>query len=195
MIMTSRYSQPHGEKSGAYDLVIRTSNSIASPKENVNLELYVSGYGHIENACIAVYPSWDIFEPEKSSISIGGGVASAMDPLGVIANFSNESFFDAKGPFQISTECKTPPPASKAPVSLDFRLGQKAPPGVHSVQLALKYFNGECWDTKTYTTNITIRNFYQRHETLVWAVGGIAACLGIVTDVYPAIRSILCGLL
>lgn len=191
MVTLNRYSQPHGEKTGAYGLVVRASRSIVNPNDRVNLELYISGYGQIKNACVGVYPSWSIFDIEKSRVSIGEGVAVPMDPLGVIVNISDQSVFDAKGPFQISTECKTPPPASRAPISLDMQIDPKAPPGAHSIQFSLKYFNGESWDTRTYATNITVRNFYQRHETVVWGVGGVAACLSIIKDIYPALKLIV----
>ena len=191
MVTNNRFSQLHGEKAGAFDLVVRASRSMVNPGERVSLELFISGYGQIENACVGVYPSWLIFDIEKSYVCIREEVAVPMDPLGVIVGISDESFFDAKGAFQISTECKTAPPAAKAPISLDLQLDPKAPSGIYSIQFLLKYFNGESWDTRTYTTNITIMNFYQRHETVVWGFGGVAACLSIIKDIYPALKLIV----
>jgi len=188
MEASNRYSQPHGDKTGAYDIVVRASKSTTDAGGRVYLEVYISGYGRIENACVGVYPSWSIFDISNSTVSAWNGVGVPMDPLGVIVAIGNDSFYDAKGPLQISTECKTPPPASKAPISLDMCVDRKAPPGAHFIQFTFKYFNGESWDAKTSTTSITVRNFYQKNETLVWVVGGIAAFLSILTSIWPTIK-------
>lgn len=188
MDRVNKYSLPQSEKAGAYDIVVRTSKSIVNPGDRVYFEIYISGYGRIANACVGIYPSWSIFNIKDSKVSVGDGAGVPMDPLAVIINIGNESFFDARGEYQISTECRTPLPSSKAPINLDMKVDRKATPGTHFVQFAFKYFNGESWNIRTSTTSISIRNFYQRNETLVWLVGGIAAFLSILTSIYPVIK-------
>jgi hypothetical protein len=180
-------SQPHHDSRGAYDIVIRSSGSIVSPGDKVLFEVYITGYGSIAHACVGIYPSWSIFRIEESKVSCGGGEYRSMDPLGVIVNISDQSFYDASGAYQISTECKPLLPSSRAPINLDIKVDPKATPGVHFIQFAFKYFTGECWSVVTSSTSISIRTFYQRHQTLVWAIAGIAAVLSILANVVPAV--------
>jgi len=182
---------PFGDKVGAYETIIRASKPIINHGDRVQFEIYISGYGQITNACIGIYPSWAIFDIAESKVRTGDSDWVPMDPLAVIISLGNESFFDAKGKYQISTECRTPPPHSAAPINLDMKVGKKAPSGTYSMHVALKYFNGECWDTRTSSSSIHIRNFYQKHETLVWIVGGVAAFLSIISSIFPLVQWIL----
>lgn len=184
----NRLSHSHGEKPGSYDIVVRASKYSVNPGDRVELEVYISGYGRIENASVGIFPSSSIFDILESRVSVGEGSAEPWDPLGVIISINNESFFDAKGLFQISTEVRTPPPKSKAPINLDLKVNKASLPGVQFIQFTFKYFNGESWNTETLTISIVVRNFYQRNETLVWLIGGIAAFISIITSVYPIVQ-------
>lgn len=185
MHSNSRLAQQFGSKPGAYDLLIRVSKPILDRGDKVQFEVYISGYGLVESACIYIAPSWAVFSVDDSKIAVGDSLLQPWDLLGILVSFDPKAFFDAKGCYQISTECKTPPPGSKAPINMDMTILSVALPGIHSVHFVLKYYNGETWNTKSASVNFTVRNFYQRHETIVWAVGGIAAFLSIISASYP----------
>ncbi|MFO1425069.1 MAG: hypothetical protein U1F70_15730 [Candidatus Competibacteraceae bacterium] len=68
---------PNGDNTGTYDIVVRASNSIIDAGCMVHLEIYISGYGRIENACVGVYPSWSIFNTKESTLRVGDGDSNA----------------------------------------------------------------------------------------------------------------------
>jgi hypothetical protein len=183
-----RLVQPFGSKPGSYDLLVRVSKPILDPGDRVRFEIYVSGYGLIESACVYIMPSWSIFSVDDSRIAVSESTAQPWDPLSELVCIDNKSFSDAHGGYLISTEVITPPPGSKAPINLDMKISPEVFPGVHSIHFILKYHNGEVWNTKSSSVNFTVRNFYQRHEILVWVIGGIAAFLTIISTSYPFLK-------
>lgn len=184
----SNLAQQYASKPGAYDLLIRNSKPILDRGDKVQFEVYISGYGVVESASIYIAPSWSIFSLEESKIAAGDSLPQPWDLLGTLVSFDDKAFFDATGRYQISTECKTLPPASKAPITLDMKINPKAVPGVYSLHFILKYYNGESWNNRSAYTNLTVRNFYQRNEVTVWVIGGIAAFLTIISWCYPLIK-------
>lgn len=188
MDRNSRLIKQFGPKPGAYDLLIRISKPILDRGDKVQFEVYISGYGLVESACVYIVPSWSVFSSDDSRIAVGDSPPKKWDDLGELVSFDTKSFFDANGRYQISTECNTPPPGSKAPITLNMKINPEAFPGIHSLNFILKYYNGEIWNTKSTSVNFTIQNFYQRHETLVWVIGGIAAFLSIISTSYPFLK-------
>lgn len=182
-------------KPGSYDLIIRVSKQILDPGENVQFGIYISGYGVIESACVNICPSWSVFSYINSHARIGDQDPIAFDPLCFLTRLRNESFSETKNYHQILTECNTPPPGSNAPISLDMIINHKVKPGVYSIHFILKYYNGEMWHTKPSFVNFTVRNFYQRNETLVWILGGIAAFCNIIKISYPILDKWICKLI
>lgn len=192
MSSESQLGQQFGSKPGSYDLLIRVSNPILNPGDKVQFEVYLSGYGIIQAAAVFIAPSWSIFSREDSRVAISDLPPDPWDRLGVVVSLNPASFSDAKGSYQISTECNSPPPSYKPPISMDMAILPDAPPGTHSVHFILKYYNGETWNTKSTSVNFTVRNFYQRHETFVWSIGGVAAFLSIISIVYPFLKWLYC---
>lgn len=191
MHSNSPLAQKFGTEPGAYELLIRVSKPILDPGDKVQFEVYLSGYGLVESACVYIAPSWSVFSVDDSKIAAADTAPQPWDLLGTLVSFEKGFIFDAQGRYQISTECKTPPPGSKAPINMDMKIRPDTLPGIHSVHFVLKYYNGETWNTKSTSVNFTVRNFYQRHETLVWAVGGIAAFLTIISISCPLFRLLL----
>ena len=188
-------TQQSGSEPGSYDLVIRVSKQILDPGENIQFGIYISGYGFIESACVIIYPSWSVFSYKNSHARIGDQDPIVFDRLASFVRLANTSFSETINDHQISTECNTPPPGSNAPISLDMIINHKVKPGVYSIYFMLKYYNGEVWYTKPSFVNFTVRNFYQRNETLVWILGGIAAFLTIISTSYPMLDKWLCKLI
>ena len=181
-----------GSKPGSYDLLIRVSKPILDPGDRVYVDVYVSGYGHIKSACVYIMPSWSIFSIDDSRIAVGDSEAQKWDTLSELVCIDNQSFVDlytdVSNRSMVLTEVNTRPPGSKAPINLDLKTSPEVSPGIYSINFVLKYYNGEIWNTKSTSVNITVRNFYQRHEILVWIIGGIAAFLSIISTIYPFLK-------
>ena len=181
-----------GSKPGSYDLLIRVSKPILDPGDRVHIDVYVSGYGQIRSACVYIMPSWSIFSIADSRIAVGDSKAQAWDPLSELVCIDDRSFVDLYADVpnrcMVLTEVNTCPPGSKAPLNLDLKTSSEVSPGIYSINFVLKYYNGEVWNTKSTSVNITVRNFYQRHEILVWFIGGVAAFLSIISTCYPFLK-------
>lgn len=179
-----RLVEQYGSRPGSYDLLVRVSNQFLDPGDRVQFGVFISGYGSIESANVFIMPSWSVFSIDNSTVALGHNPATPWDPLNTLVNIGNESFYDVNG-YQISTEHNIIPlPGIKAPINLDLKINPEAKSGTYSMQFILKYYNGETWNTKPTSVNFTVRNFYQRHGTLVWLIGGIAATLTIISKLY-----------
>lgn len=209
-------AQEFGSKPGAYDLAIRVSQPIVDPGDKLQVEVYISGYGVVQAAKVAFYPSPQVFDldPNRSMMTTGikryddgrmgwGGTPVKFDPTGGVLTLSggfvsenNPSwqrptwFCDANerqvNHYQIATEVKHPQGTS--PVCLDLTVHNDATPGPHSIHFVLTYFDGQTWKTASKNADFTIRNFYQRHEIPVWILGGLAAIVTIGAPVWPVLR-------
>ena len=202
VVANTLLSRKHADKPGAYELAILVSNPVVDGGDQLEIEVYISGYGSIDTPKIAFYPSPAIFDTSKSVVwhslrrfqdgKLGWGAqSSALDPTGCVISLSgglsldevpgkSSWFFDAHpssepNNFQISTEVKHP--EGKSPICLELALSQDAKPGPQGVNFVFTYFDGQAWQTKTATATFTVRNFYQRHETGVWIFGTFLACL------------------
>jgi hypothetical protein len=133
-------------------------------------------------------PSWSIFSIDDSRIAVGDSEAQSWDHLSELVCIDNQSFVDLYTDVpkraMVLTEVNTYPPGSKAPINFDLKTSPEVLPGIYSINFILKYYNGEVWNTKSTSVNITVRNFYQRNEILVWLIGGIAAFLSIISAIY-----------
>jgi hypothetical protein len=178
-----------GSGPGAYESVILISQPIADPGGRLQVEVYLSGYGVIQAAKVAFYPSPSVFTISRSVVATADDKPGPIDPLGMVASPDASRLFDAKGKYRISTECRTP--RGNAPINLDLEVSGTAKPGPHSIQFVLTYFDGQTWKMASKNADFTIRNFYQRHEGPIWWVGGIAAGLTILASavtLWPAVR-------
>jgi len=175
-----------GSKPGSYDLLIRVSKPILDPGDRVHVDVYISGYGYIKSACVYIMPSWSIFSEKDSRIAVGNLEPHPWDALSHLVCIDNQSFVDlypdVPNRCMVLTEINAPPTGSNAPINFDLKTNPEVSPGVYSITFVLKYYNGERWNTKSTSVNITVRSFYQRHEILVWAIGGITAFLSIVSS-------------
>ncbi|MCK5708527.1 MAG: hypothetical protein KAI43_12835 [Candidatus Aureabacteria bacterium] len=187
------------QKPGSYNLAIRISKPIVDPGEQLQIEIYISGYGIIEASKLACYPSLEVFDVNKSIMRYGlqkvngeisfGGQKRKISPIGQIISLTggiqktgwkkSTMFFDASNNegWQISTEVNQ---KGYAPMSLNLTLKDSARPGPQSIQFIFSYFNGETWISSPETAQFTIRNFYQRHEVKVWIIGAIASIMAIL---------------
>lgn len=186
-------------KPGSYSLAILVSDPIVDPGGRLQIEVYISGYGVIQAAKVAFYPSPNVFNIDKSTVwhslktyedgKMGWGAEqTSLDPVGMVCclsggivfetNTSQKAtwFFDARPEeerenYQISTEVKHP--KGKSPLFMDLRLHRKARSGQQSISFVFTYFDGDTWRSCTDKADFTVRSFYERHQTSVWLVGGL----------------------
>lgn len=83
-------------------------------------------------------------------------------------------FWDANYP----GEGRTPTIASemhrgKAPLEVNLQTTKQIPPGNHSFQFHLTYFNGEQWQTTSQSVTLVVRNWFQRNQALTWSLGAL----------------------
>jgi hypothetical protein len=180
----SALAQEFGSKPGTYDLVIGVSQPIVDPDDRFWVEVYISGYGLIHAAKVLILYSPSAFITDSSRVRCGNGEWKPLDPQGNVVSLHDPSFFDAGGRYQIATEGKTD---GNAPVQFDLAISKRAKAGPHSIQFVLTYFDGQTWKTASKNADFTIRNFYQRHEGVIWWIGGplgfLAAVITIATGI------------
>jgi len=207
-----RLSKKFASEPGSYDLAIRISEPILNPGDRLQVEVYISGYGIIEAPKVACYPSPEVFDFDRSTVTHSakkfddglsgfGAETVKLDPIGFVGTLSggfgdspNDAswFIDAEpgDSYLISTEVRHPQGTS--PLYLDFTIKRDARPGPQSIQFVFTYFNGQTWNTSSKRANFTVRNFYQRHETFVWLLGGFAAIVTILLSIeslYPILKN------
>lgn len=57
---------------------------------------------------------------------------------------------------------------------------RRVPPGTHSFQVFLTYFNGKEWDTDVQLLNVSVRNWFQQHQFITWTVGILSVVLAFI---------------
>jgi hypothetical protein len=211
-------AQEFGSKPGAYDLAIRVSQPIVDPGGSLQVEVYISGYGVIQAAKVAYYPSPEVVDYDKSKMIFGpkryddhnggwgGDTVQLSDPsysTGGVATLSggmaqpnnpqwqNQTwFFDGKENQVLNYQISTEvkDPRGTSPLYLDLAVSRSAKPGPQSIQFVLTYFDGQTWKTASKNADFTIRNIYQRHEIFIAVVGLVAAAVTIGAPLWPVLR-------
>lgn len=189
----------HSEDPGDYVVITKVSQAHIDPGEKLNIQIFFSGYGKIENPKISFYPSSRFFDASVSTIKFGlgknqtetlaifGTQTKNIDPDGNAINLQaglqqkewgipTMFFDDPENDFRIITEKKL----TNAPLELDFLIDKNARPGHYSIRFAFTYFNGEKWCTSFQDTEFFIRNLIQRYESLAWVLGVLAAMATII---------------
>lgn len=189
------------------------SNPVINPGEQLNIEVYISGYGEIRGSKLVFYVSPEAVDENKSTYTceiekkgnlfVFGGKQKGLGDVGNTIDFCGglrldnwdhpTFFFDnplnpqhGRTP-QISTEAKL----ESAPIDIRLKTRRKLRPGPHEIQFVFSYFNGSSWATSTARALFTVRNLYQRHEGLVWGIGLIAALTGIILAFKDIIKFIV----
>ena len=195
----------NAKKPGAYELALRATNAEVAPGDQLEIQVFVTGYGYIHGAKVAFYPppyfidseqsSWtyDLGKLENGTIGFGvtkdsfeaeAGAVLAISPAGLLTpQWDHASlFFDVSiprpddGVRQIATEKRSP----KAPIEFTLKTHRKIPVGTHELYFYLTYFNGTEWRTDSKRINATVPNWFRRHEALTWIIGvlSFAATVG-----------------
>ena len=199
----------NAEESGDYVVITKVSQTQVDPLEKLNIQIFFSGYGIIENPKISFYPSnnffvvgkdsrvkFDIGRDESTNLVIFGVQEKDIPSDGVSIDLNgglkNKSwkkptlFFDD---LSTTNRVVTEGTLKNPPVELSFLIDKKARPGRYTIRFVFTYFNGEKWCTSFQDTEFSIRNVIQRHETSAWILAILAA---IVTIMPFLIRIIEC---
>lgn len=194
-------SKEHGEKDGHYDLLTRIDNAVTSPGGKIKIQIFITGYGEIDGAKIIFYPSPEVIDIKKSTITKdlrpvappnvptwGGNTHPVSAEAWLIAftggwnpgQFKKPSmFFDIskEGNF-ISTEMMQPEPT--APIEVDLHIKKTAKAGTHYLNLGFTYYNGSQWSGSNISIPFTVRNIFQRNELIFSTLGIIATIATII---------------
>ena len=177
----------NSEKPGIYMISPQLSNHLASPKDKVKLQLYINGYGDIQNCRISVnYPD-DLLNYNCSYVfkDIGNnngslefgrnhqnlqrcGFSIDMQTGGhVIESWTEKTpnyFFDvtASQTPQIATAMEL----SRSPLEMDLTINETAKAGVYTLYVYMIYFDGAEWKSDRIEIPLTVTSLFQRNEVL-----------------------------
>lgn len=180
------------DKPGEYRLVVRPSKPEIAPGEDIDLEIYITGYGKIDSPKLSFYPSYSfvlgLVSPELASsvpptmmtgesgrfwfASFRGGDAffrdtSTQDGMNMIVSEVGSEGFGIGG-------------EGRPPILLPLQTHRTIRAGVHNLQFFFTYFNGCEWKTDSQLVSVSVPNFFQRHPYVTWAIGivGVLLALG-----------------
>jgi hypothetical protein len=206
----------NSNKPGSYRLVIRINNIEIAPDDTITVELYITGYGYIRGAKVAIYPPPYLIDTKWATVTHSmdlspdgkwtwGAVEDEFDAeYGIVLMLSAglkgpswpspSQFFDAvygpNGPkaiYQIASELHL----GKAPVEFTLQTQKKIPTGTHQLHFYLTYFNGQQWCTDSKSINLVAPTFFKRHEGLIWTVGVIIGILPFLVTVAAALKTLI----
>ena len=182
---------------GSYAPAVRLIRSRVDPGDDLEGDVFITGYGDIGSAKLVFYPSSGLFDSGQSMVMFGykqmdgvvtfGGQEAGCGDDGVTlllvggvlaTGWERPSlFFDMKkGDLPpIATETRQ----GRAPVSFRLRVRNDARPGEYQLQFILTYFNGMEWRTTSVTVSMVVRNLLQRYEIQAAILASTAAVVAI----------------
>ena len=193
----------NGTKTGKYELVPRIYDANIDPGDTVVIDLYITGYGRIDNSKLAFYPPIAILSDSGSAVTYGfayqneqvewGGHTDAVSERGITLPTQGTrddrwpgytSFFDVDEDDtpRIATETSQGKNGS-SPYTLKLQLSAKAKPGNYTTTLVFTYFNGETWQTSSVESKFTVRNVFQRNERVI-SILGVLAAIGSIPPIF-----------
>lgn len=196
------------EAPGSYAPVMRILRTRLDRGEDIEGEIFITGYGRIETAKLVFYPSLGLIEEKESTVRFGyeivgdnvcfGGQEENLEEAGATMSLVGglmrqgwarpSLFFDMSGgtlPI-IATEMKQ----KWAPVSFCLRIRDDARPGDYQLRFTLTYFNGEEWRTVPETATVVVRNLIQRYELAAAIIAVVAAVVGSIAAVVTIVPAV-----
>lgn len=170
-------NRKNAEKPGAYNLATRAGKTTINPGEDLKIEQYITGYGHITQVKLVCYLSSDIFDSDFSYVNHsmkfnentklttwGNDRSHFTDPGLTLTLYGSKEenweestmIIDAdKETTRLITESKH----VNAPLDYNFRTLRSITPGDHYIDFNLTYFNGEKWVISKEKIPFKVRNF------------------------------------
>lgn len=191
------------DKPGSYEQALVLYGAVISPGETIRIEQFVTGYGEIRLAKLVFYPAREIFDHERSFVSLGIKESGkslvfgrqrelvkedgfAVSLLGLRIESSDQwtdstlivdagTNFPADVQPQIATEMRL----EKAPFEYELVTRDDVKPGKYALEFHFTYFNGSAWKTSSKKVEFQVQNWFERNEGLVKTVGLFLAVAGI----------------
>lgn len=192
------------DKAGSYKQVFRVHTPVIDKGEKIKIEQFFSGYGINHFSKLVFFCSKDIFEQDSSLITYGykeneidkdgkksfeyGGEKKEFDKIGMFFDLSGAiklndwkhptMYFDVNQSNcrQISTEMVV----NESPFKYELKTKKNIKPGLYYLEFNYTYFNGVKWETDNRVVEFKVRNFIERHDTLIGVIATIASILAIL---------------
>ncbi len=171
------------ENPGEYRLAVRPSETEIAPGKDVNLEIYITGYGKIHSAKVIFYPPQSFV---LGLIPTQANIGRIHVETGARARYwfaffeGDDAFADVRHqPLNIiASEIGR---GYNPPLRLPLRTRRTIPTGIHSLQFFLTYFNGSEWKTDSQSVSIAVPNWFRRHEGFTWVAGVSAVVITLLS--------------
>jgi hypothetical protein len=196
----------NADSPGNFELISRTSNTVIDPGDEIEIDIFITGYGQIKGGKLAFFPSGKILDVTKSKVHSDLGKNGDEIIWGVKENYLNSQntviglggmqyenwqestmFFDAasgKTPV-ISTESILS--NYKPPFQFNLKTLDNINPGNYNLNFTFTYHNSVEWKSSNLSVAFTVRNILQRNESLISWI----AFFGVVVSIIAAVFSIL----
>lgn len=203
------------DKNGSYKTILLASKTKIAPNGEFKIELYVTGYGKIENPKVIISVPYSLvdegshlmgdFVIESDGVARIGG---RKIPLGNNKDFkmttiqlptlrlrtwkenTDPTLFIDTDSYKHSTGIMAEQKwGENAPMNFYIKTKPNAPPGDYDFQFYLTYFNGTEWVTERDIIKISVTSFIQRHDSKGWIIALLAGIAGIA-GLIPIIQSI-----
>jgi phage FluMu protein Com len=211
--MPKHQNKPNADGPGCYDLVFRRPRADVTPGGEVEVAIYITGYGNISGAKLYFVPPTNFLDPDGCYVDFGLNMRA--DNLGHFGatrqEIAGESFtIDlSSGGLQapgwsgpslffddnigIATESATRDIESGAPeppVKFTLSVKEKIASGDHDLNFVLTYFNGREWVIAYRTASLRVPTLYERHAGWAWSIGTVIAVIATAATILGLIKAL-----
>jgi hypothetical protein len=212
--------RPNANYPGYYEVASKFSQLLIDPSDTIDLQVYFTGYGMIENSKLMVFTSGNIFDAEHSymassikvdSIRLLNGADSfhiawgnTTGPIfdeptsvyylgGVKFNeWTQETiFFDAHPSQAKDLGIISEQYLDGPPVLLHLKTQKDISGGEYEINLYFTYFNGQEWKGSKQIVRFKVRSWIEQHETFGWFLAAAAALFTIILPIFERLWALL----
>ncbi|CAG9172344.1 hypothetical protein CURE108131_23265 [Cupriavidus respiraculi] len=199
----------NADASGSYQPIILIKNAKVNPGARIDGEIFITGYGAISSAKLAVYSSLGLFVDEASTYKSGFGERRDGDRLHILQGHQEtqgggnvlilfeaavvredsiiaDPFSDSTRDLVIFSETRAP----QAPLSFSLKLHERCSPGTYQLAFGFTYFNGTEWCSEREEKQFVVRSLIDRIDWRAAALFLTAAAVSMVADLPGAIISV-----
>ncbi len=198
----------HADRPGHYQTVVTLDSAVVPPGSALSGSVFLSGYGHIENAKFFFVGPENIgqgkwhtgfgWEQTADGGQITQGANESEASYALVFQFTaavrmkgrplltpfSDSNPDIAGSSILSEKYNPKPPAS-----FSYQIPEHCPPGNYKLTTVFTYFNGQTWSTDRLETPYTVSSLFQRHEGLVAGIALAAAVSTIIAAVITIVAA------
>jgi len=196
---TPRQKENH-EKPGYYQMVVLPDKRVLNKGDEINIDLYFTGYGEIGLSKVYISVSSDIFDREnsifrtsldqKGRVMSWGASSGTITPLtvvnlnGGIQFLKNDTvkyftqYIDMKpdfGDLNILTEYRF----TYAPLSFHLKLREDVEPSNYIISFYYTYYNGMEWKGSTSEVPLKVNSLFEKYTDILIISGWVFALIAI----------------